>query len=63
MHYLTADKLSKSYGVTSLFSNLGFHINKGDKIALIARNGTGKSSLLKIIAGADQPDSGTLWLN
>ncbi|MBO7278551.1 MAG: ABC-F family ATP-binding cassette domain-containing protein [Bacteroidales bacterium] len=54
--YLEVNNLSKSYGPRVLFENLSFHINEGDKIALIAPNGTGKTSLLKILAGIDSSD-------
>ena len=50
MNLLSVDKLEKNFGERILFENLSFGINKGDKIALIANNGTGKSSLLKILA-------------
>jgi ABC transport system ATP-binding/permease protein len=63
MHYVSAKNLEKSYGIKSLFKNLDFHISEGDKVALIARNGTGKSTLLKIIAGIDVPDEGELWIH
>jgi ABC transport system ATP-binding/permease protein len=63
MHYVSARELGKSYGIKPLFENLSFHISEGDKIALVARNGTGKSTLLKIIAGKETPDSGTVWIN
>ncbi|TXH19992.1 MAG: ABC transporter ATP-binding protein [Chitinophagaceae bacterium] len=63
MHYVSAENLTKSFGVTPLFSNISFHINEGDKIALVARNGTGKSTLLKILAGKDTADSGSLWIH
>ncbi len=63
MHYVSAEGLTKSYGVNPLFNNISFHINEGDKIALIARNGVGKSTLLKILAGAETPDSGKLWVH
>lgn len=63
MHYVTAESISKAYGIKPLFSNITFHINEGDKIALVAKNGSGKSTLLKILAGQDQPDSGTLWVH
>jgi len=53
---LQAQKLTKTYGTKVLFENLDLNINEGEKVALIAPNGTGKSSLLKIIAGADTPD-------
>ncbi|MDB5253417.1 MAG: transporter [Flaviaesturariibacter sp.] len=63
MHYVSAKDLTKSYGIKPLFENLSFHLSEGDKIALIARNGTGKSTLLKIIAGLDTADSGTCWIH
>ena len=55
---LQANQISKSYGTKVLFENLGININEGDKIALIAPNGSGKSSLLKILSGKDSSDSG-----
>ena len=63
MHYVSAEGLSKSYGVVPLFNNISFHINEGDKIALIARNGVGKSTLLKILNGNETPDEGKLFIN
>ncbi len=63
MHYVSAENLEKSYGIQPLFSGISFHINEGDKIALVARNGTGKSTLLKILAGKETPDEGKLWIN
>ena len=56
--YLEISNISKSYGPKILFENIGFNINEGDKIALIAPNGTGKTSLMKILAGKDKSDSG-----
>lgn len=56
--YLQIENISKSYGPKILFENIGFNISEGDKIALIAPNGTGKTSLLKILAGKDKSDSG-----
>ena len=56
--YLQIENISKSYGPKVLFENIGFNINEGDKIALIAPNGTGKSTLLRILAGKDKSDSG-----
>ena len=56
--YLQIENISKSYGPKILFENIGFNINEGDKIALIAPNGTGKTSLLRILAGKDKSDSG-----
>jgi len=63
MHYVTVEKLGKSYGIKPLFSDLTFHINEGDKIALVARNGSGKSTLLKILSGKETPDEGKVWIN
>ncbi len=56
--FLQIENLSKSYGPKVLFQHIGFNINEGDKVALIAPNGTGKTSLLKILAGKDASDSG-----
>lgn len=58
MNYLTAENLSKRYGDKILFQNFDISINKGQKIGLIARNGTGKSTLLHILAGQDSSDLG-----
>ena len=58
MNYLTVEHLTKSYGEKLLFEDITFGIGKGQKTALIARNGMGKSTLLNIIAGIDIPDSG-----
>ncbi len=63
MHYATAENLGKSYGITALFEAITFHINKGDKTALVAKNGTGKSTLLKILSGTETPDTGKLWIH
>ena len=56
--YLQIENISKSYGPKTLFENIGFNINEGDKIALIAPNGAGKTSLMRILAGEDKSDSG-----
>ncbi len=56
--YLQIENISKSYGPKILFENIAFNVNEGDKIALIAPNGTGKTSLLRILAGKDKSDSG-----
>lgn len=56
--YLQVENISKSYGDRTLFANISFNINEGDKIALVAPNGTGKSSLLKILAGVEHSDRG-----
>jgi len=63
MHYVSAEGLGKSYGVKPLFDNISFHIESGDKIALIAKNGTGKTTLLKILAGKETAEAGKLWIS
>ena len=60
LNYLQVDNLSKAYGEKVLFRNISFSIDKGQKVALIARNGTGKSSLMHILAGLEAPDSGNI---
>ena len=60
MNYLSVENISKSYGERTLFENLSFGINKDQKIAFVAKNGTGKTSILKIITGEDTPDSGKI---
>ena len=62
MNYLSVENISKSYGEKILFQKLFFGLSKGDKMALIANNGTGKSSMLKIIAGKDVSESGKITL-
>lgn len=56
--FLQIENISKSYGPKVLFEHIGFNVNEGDKIALIAPNGTGKTSLLRIISGKDKSDGG-----
>lgn len=56
--WLQIEGISKSYGLKVLFEKISFNVNEGDKIALIAPNGTGKTSLLRIIAGKDKSDYG-----
>ncbi len=63
MHYVSAEGLGKSYGVKPLFDNISFNIESGDKIALIAKNGTGKTTLLKILAGKEKAEAGKLWIS
>ena len=58
MNYLSVENISKSYGERVLFENLSFGINKDQKIAFVAKNGSGKTSILNIIAGIDTPDTG-----
>jgi ATP-binding cassette subfamily F protein uup len=59
MNLLSVDKLSKTYGDKVLFEDITFGLHKGDKMALIADNGTGKSTLFKILAGKDVADNGS----
>jgi ABC transport system ATP-binding/permease protein len=65
MNFLTLSNISKSYGERVLFADLTMHINEGDKVALIAKNGTGKTSLLNIITGLESPDidKGSVFLH
>jgi len=58
MNYLSAENLHRDLGERVLFSGLSFGLSKGDKMALVANNGTGKSTLLKILAGKDEADRG-----
>ena len=60
MNYLNVENISKSYGELSLFENLSFSIHKDQKIAFIAKNGTGKTTILNILSGKDTPDSGQI---
>lgn len=62
MTYLSIEQLSKHYGIKPLFEGLTFGISKGDKTALVAPNGTGKSTLLKVLAGKETPDSGEVMI-
>ncbi len=63
MHYVSAEGIGKSYGIKPLFDNISFNIESGDKIALIAKNGTGKTTLLKILAGKEKAETGKLWIS
>ena len=60
MNYLTVENITKSYGELVLFENLSFSIHKDQKIAFVAKNGTGKTSILNILSGDDQPDAGNV---
>ena len=59
MNYLTVENISKSYGELNLFEHISFSIHKDEKIAFVAKNGTGKTSLLNILTGIDEPDHGS----
>ncbi|MEE4001105.1 ABC-F family ATP-binding cassette domain-containing protein [Tenacibaculum sp. FZY0031] len=58
MNYLSVENIAKSYGEKVLFEAISFGINKDQKIAFVAKNGSGKTSILNIIAGKDTPDEG-----
>ena len=58
MNYLSVENISKAYGERILFENISFGINKDQKVAFVAKNGSGKTSILNIIANLDVPDSG-----
>jgi ABC transport system ATP-binding/permease protein len=60
MQFLTVTNLSKRYGEKLLFENISFIINQGEKVALVAANGTGKSSLIRALAGIEPADTGTI---
>ncbi len=60
MNYLNVEDISKSYGELTLFEHLSFSIHKDQKIAFIAKNGTGKTTILNILIGAETPDSGAV---
>lgn len=58
MNYLSVENISKSFGIRTLFDDISFGISQGKKVAFIAKNGTGKTSLINILTNKDQPDSG-----
>ena len=60
---LRAEQVSMNYGTRQLFTDVTIHLNAGDRIGIIGINGTGKSSLLRVMAGAAEPDSGTVTLD
>ena len=61
MPLLTLDHLSTAFGHVPLLDDASLQIEPGERIAMVGRNGTGKSTLLKIIAGDLEPDAGTVW--
>ncbi len=63
MNYLSVEHLSKRYGIRQLFENLNFGIEKGQKVALLARNGSGKTTLMNILFGKESPDEGKVIYN
>ena len=60
MNILTVDNISKSYGVRKIFDGASFFLQEGEKAGIIGINGTGKSTLLKMIAGLEEADDGTV---
>jgi ATP-binding cassette subfamily F protein uup len=58
VNYLTVENIAKSYGELTLFEGVSFSIHKDQKVAFVAKNGTGKTSILNILSGKDQPDEG-----
>ncbi len=60
MNYLTVENIAKSYGELTLFENISFSVHKDQKIAFIAKNGTGKTSILNILSGDDVADAGVI---
>ena len=59
---IIANNLEKSFGPQSLFEGVSFLINEGERVGLVGKNGTGKSTLFKMILGQESPDSGTLTI-
>ena len=60
MNLLSAEQVSKNYGIKTLFHEITLHIDEGERIGLIGINGTGKSTLFRVIAGAETPDEGRI---
>jgi len=60
LNYLTVENIAKSYGELTLFEGLSFSVHKDQKIAFVAKNGTGKTSILNMLAGFDAPDTGNI---
>ena len=60
MNYLSVQDLGKSYGVQTLFKGLNFGVDQGQKVALVARNGSGKTTILRALAGIEPPDTGEI---
>lgn len=60
MNYLSVENISKSFGERTLFKDISFGINKDQKIAFIAKNGSGKTQIMRMINGDDEPDTGQI---
>ena len=63
MNYISIDNISKAYSDKLLFENISFGIEKGEKTALVAANGTGKSTMMKILVGKEESDKGSIAYN
>ena len=63
MNYLSIDSISKAFSDKLLFENISFGIEKGEKTALVAANGTGKSTMMKILVGKEESDKGSIAYN
>src|ERR1043165_4293837 len=63
MHYVNVENLTKSFVEKPLFTDISFNIEQGDKSALVAKNGAGKTSLLRVLAGKKTAASGKIWVN
>ena len=62
MNILTMDNITKAYGERAVLSGVSFSLEEGEKVGVIGINGTGKSTLLKILAGVEEPDEGSVIL-
>lgn len=60
---LSAEKISKNYGMKQLLQEVSLYLNEGNRVGIIGINGTGKSTLLKILAGVEPPDEGSIAMN
>lgn len=60
MNILTVENITKAYGQRKIFDQASFYLQEGEKIGVIGINGTGKSTLLKMVAGLEEPDEGTI---
>lgn len=60
MNYLSVENITKTYGARTLFKDISFGIQEGQKVAIVAKNGSGKTSILRILSGDDKPDSGNV---
>jgi len=65
VNYLNLESISKTYGEKVLFDNISLQVNKGEKIAIVAKNGAGKSTLLKVIAGLEpaEGENKKIWVS